>query len=378
MSSVFVGTDSQCGVGPDPAVQCPIPVELRSTARGVAGRTQTWNEPVRDGHFDCPAIPGEDPSTAGLIGRSLAWREVLRAARRVASTETTVCLHGESGTGKEVVARFIHASSPRRRGPFVAINCAALPEHLVESELFGYDRGAFTGATQSKPGHIELAAGGSLFLDEITDMPPATQAKLLRILQEREFRRLGGTQIIKANVRVIAATNRDLRAAVADGTFRADLFYRLFVFDIHIAPLRDRADDILALSEAFLHEIERSLGRPPSRISRNARQALADYDWPGNVRELRNVLERAAILADGGLIASEHLSLGPGRALPVTEVHVGPPEATPAGSPDFPSVERTMIARALHAARFNKSQAAKTLGLTRAQLYVRLKRHGLA
>src|SRR5207253_9592111 len=243
------------------------------------------------------------------VGQSEEWKDVLRQATQVAETETTVLLSGESGTGKEVVARFIHRASPRRGGPFVALNCAALPEQLLESELFGYERGAFTGAQQSKPGQIELASGGVLFLDEVSEMSLSAQAKFLRVLQEREFQRLGGTRILKANIRVVAATNRDLRKAVERGAFREDLFYRLQVFDIPIAPLRERPEDILPLCDLFLDEIARSFGRPPAGLSEDARATILRYHWPGNVRELRNALERAAILCDGGLIHGEHLGL---------------------------------------------------------------------
>ena len=187
-----------------------------------------------------------------VVGQSREWTDSLKRATQVAATETTVLLTGESGTGKEVIARFIHRASARKGGPFVALNCAALPEQLLESELFGYERGAFTGAQQSKPGQIELAAGGVLFLDEVSEMSPSAQAKFLRVLQEREFQRLGGTRLLKANVRIVAATNRDLRKSVELGDFREDLFYRLQVFDIRLAPLRERASDILLLSDAFL------------------------------------------------------------------------------------------------------------------------------
>src|SRR3979490_2593449 len=197
-----------------------------------------------------------------VIGQSPEWRQVLTKAAQAAETETTALLQGESGTGKEVVARFIHRASPRKDGPFVAINCAALPAQLLESELFGYERGAFTGAQQSKAGQIELASNGVLFLDEITEMSLSAQAKLLRVLQEHEFQRLGGTRPIKANVRVIAATNRDLRKAVERGTFREDLYYRLQVFEIAIPPLRDRKRDMLPLTDAFLQDLARSFGRP--------------------------------------------------------------------------------------------------------------------
>ena len=247
----------------------------------------------------------ESKTQIRVVGESTEWREVLKKATQVAETDTTVLVTGESGTGKEVVARFIHRASARSRGPFVALNCAALPEQLLESELFGYERGAFTSAQQAKPGQIELAAGGVLFLDEVTEMSLAAQAKFLRVLQEREFQRLGGTRMLKANIRVIAATNRDLRKAVERGDFREDLFYRLQVFDIEIPPLRERAADILPLSEALLQDIGKSFGRPPAGLTRDAREALLRYHWPGNVRELRNALERAAILCEGGLFVKE-------------------------------------------------------------------------
>jgi transcriptional regulator with PAS, ATPase and Fis domain len=316
-----------------------------------------------------------------VVGESSTWRTVLRQATQVASTDTTVLLQGESGTGKEVVARFLHRGSPRQQGPFVAINCAALPEQLLESELFGYERGAFTGATQSKPGQIELAAGGTLFLDEVAEMSPSAQAKFLRVLQEREFQRLGGTKKLRADVRVVAATNRDLAQAIERGTFREDLFYRLNVFGITLPPLRDRADDILPLSDAFLKDIGRGIGRPPAGISREARDALLAYAWPGNVRELRNVLERAAILCQGGLILAEHLGLRDHTPAPAPTPEPAPAVAAvvadaPA-SMELKSMERSMIERALQDARYNKSKAAKLLGLTRTQLYVRLRKYGL-
>src|ERR1700681_4652905 len=236
-----------------------------------------------------------------VVGQSPEWRQVLRKATQVAWTDTTVFLQGESGTGKEVVARFIHRASPRKNGPFVAINCAALPEQLLESELCGYERGAFTGAHQAKAGQIELASTGVLFLDEVSEMSSMAQAKLLRVLQEREFRRLGGTRLVRADVRVIAASNRDLHRAVADGTFREDLFYRLQVFDIRIPPLRERRGDIPLLTDAFLQDFHRSTGCAAAGLTPDALEVLLSYEWPGNVRELHNALERAAILCDGGL-----------------------------------------------------------------------------
>jgi transcriptional regulator with GAF, ATPase, and Fis domain len=321
-----------------------------------------------------------------IVGESTEWRQVLTQATQVAATDTTVLLLGESGTGKEVIARFLHRGSRRKGGPFVAINCAALPEQLLEAELFGYERGAYTGATQSKPGQLEQAAGGTLFLDEVAEMSPSAQAKFLRVLQEREFQRLGGTRVLRADVRVVAATNRNLPRDIANGKFREDLYYRLNVFAIQLPPLRERRADILPLSDAFLIEVGRGLGRPPAGISRDAKQRLLEHHWPGNVRELRNILERAAILCDGGLITADHLSLPTATTLtslspasaPITVVSSTaadpqPPVSPPSG--DLQSMERRMIEEALENARFNKSKAAKALGLTRQQLYIRLRRH---
>jgi transcriptional regulator with PAS, ATPase and Fis domain len=290
---------------------------------------------------------------------------VLKRATQVAATETTVLLSGDSGTGKEVIARFVHRASPRKAGPFVAINCAALPEQLLESELFGYERGAFTGAQQAKPGQIELAAGGVLFLDEVSEMSLSAQAKFLRVLQEREFQRLGGTRLQKADVRVVAATNRDLRKAVDRGAFREDLYYRLHIFDIRLPPLRERPSDIPLLADAFLQDIGRSFGRPPAGLTRDAKDALLHYGWPGNVRELHNALERAVILAEGGLITAAHLSLR----------HDEPPNSP--RTTDLAVVERDTIARVMQEAGGNKSRAADRLGLTRTQLYVRLRKYEL-
>ena len=311
-----------------------------------------------------------------IIGESRPWKEVLEQAAKVAATEATVLLLGESGTGKEVVARFLHRASARRNGLFVALNCAALPENLLESELFGYERGAFTAAMQAKPGLIEQAGEGVLFLDEVGEMALPAQAKFLRVLQEREFQRLGGTRTLKANIRVIAATNRDLRKAVEQRQFREDLFFRLNIFEMRLPPLRNRRDDIPLLCDVFIAEIGRSIGRPPAGISREAQQRLAEYSWPGNVRELRNILERASILADGGLIVAEHLALAPvpGAAnLPTLRCSEISDDSPPVTS-DLKSIEREMIVKALAKARYSKSEAAKALGLTRAQLYTRLKR----
>jgi transcriptional regulator with GAF, ATPase, and Fis domain len=318
-----------------------------------------------------------------VVGHSRQWRDVLAHAARVAHTETTVLLTGESGTGKEVVARFIHQGSRRKHGPFVAINCAALPDQLLESELFGHERGAFTGAVATKPGRIEQATGGVLFLDEVGEMAPAVQAKMLRVLEEREFQRLGGTRASRADIRVVAATNRDLHAAMRRGEFREDLYYRLGVFEIALPPLRHRPEDILDLAEVFLTEIGATVGRPAAGLDSDAKAQLLAYSWPGNVRELRNAIERAVILADGGLIRREHLPVTPLPAAARAPLEATPEEALvsaplPASGISLDEIERSLIVKALAQARHNKTRAAKLLGLTRAQLYSRIDKYGLA
>ncbi len=310
-----------------------------------------------------------------IIGRSPAVREALSRAAKVAPTETTVLLTGESGTGKEIVARAIHHASARADGPFVAVNCAALPEALLESELFGHERGAFTGAERQKPGRFELAAGGTLFLDEVAELTPPVQAKLLRVLQEREFQRVGGTVTLKADVRIVAATNRDLERAVADGRFREDLFYRLNVFAVHLAPLRERGDDVLLLADHFVHTLGARMGKGEPGLSRDAREALIAHSWPGNIRELQNAVERALIVSDGSLITAGQLGITPRREVPSDEAAV--PAAPELPVPSLAEAERQMVADALQKARGNKSRAAKLLGVTRSQLYTRLKRFGL-
>ena len=280
----------------------------------------------------------------------------------MAATDTTVLVSGESGTGKEVVARFIHQASARKSGPFVALNCAALPEQLLEAELFGYERGAFTGAQQAKPGQIELAAGGVLFLDEVSEMSLAAQAKFLRVLQEREFQRLGGTRLLKANIRVVAATNRDLREAVERGDFRGSVLSAAGLRHPH-PPLRERRADILPLSEAFLQELGRSFARPPAGLTGEARGASA-VRLAGERPRMRNALERAAILCEDGLITPQHLSLESTVKL-----------SRRSDTTDLGTMERETIAKVLRVCRWNKSDAARRLGLSRTQLYVRMRRY---
>jgi transcriptional regulator with GAF, ATPase, and Fis domain len=312
---------------------------------------------------------------ARVVGVSSTWKDVLAHVARVAPSETTVLITGESGTGKEIVARLLRQGSPRASRPLVAVNCAALPEHLLESEIFGHERGAFTGAVARKIGRLEQASGGTLFLDEIAELSPVLQAKFLRVLQEREYQRIGGTQVLKADVRVVAATNRDLAAEIARGRFREDLYYRLNVFEIHIAPLRERPDDILPLAQTFLDELSGSMGRSATGISREAREWLLTYAWPGNVRELRNAIERAILLCDGALITRQHLPVASGAE--AGNGRAAGSAAQPFRVGNLEQVERGFIERALEEARGNKAAAARKLGLSRSQLYTRLARHGL-
>jgi transcriptional regulator with GAF, ATPase, and Fis domain len=340
------------------AVEARLSAAAREEARRLEGRLAALTEQLAS------YLGGQRQ----IIGSSKSWRDVLELIAKVAPTDTTVLLTGESGTGKEVVARAIHAASPRAGKPFLAINCAALPEQLLESELFGYERGAFTGALQSRAGKVEQAAEGVLFLDEVAEMSPAVQAKFLRVLQEREFQRLGGSRVQKADVRVVAATNRNLTTALSTGAFREDLFYRLSVFEIALPPLRDRREDILLLAASFVDEIGKTVSRPSAGISKEGREALLAYAWPGNVRELRNAIERAIILADGGLITAEHLP---------AHRSGGGEGAGENGAGRLEEVERRLVENALKDARNNKALAARRLGITRSQLYSRIQRYGI-
>ncbi|RKY60358.1 MAG: hypothetical protein DRP94_00795 [Candidatus Latescibacterota bacterium] len=313
------------------------------------------------------ALLQEKARREGLLvgGRSPAMRKVLELIDKVAPTDATVLVLGESGTGKELVARRIHHTSPRRDKPLVAVHCATFPENLLESELFGYERGAFTGANRRKVGHFEYADGGTIFLDEVGELPASVQAKLLRFLQERQFTRLGGVEPVRVDVRVIAATNRDLEREVREGRFREDLFYRLNVFPIELPPLRERREDIPLLVEHFL----RQRNRPPDVVSPEAMEALLAYDWPGNVRELENVIERALILAGEGRITPDLLPFGRPKAGAKVEL---PDEGV-----NLEEVERELITQALEKAGWNKAKAAKLLGITRRRLYSRMEALGI-
>jgi two-component system response regulator AtoC len=307
-----------------------------------------------------------------IIGESPPMRAIMDTVMRIAPNRSTVLLQGESGVGKDLIARAIHYHSPRRSRPFVKISCTAIPENLMESELFGYEKGAFTGATASKPGKFEQADTGTVFLDEIGDVPLSAQVKLLRVIQEREFERLGGNKTRQVDVRVIAATNADLRKAVADGSFREDLYYRLNVVPIVIPPLRERKQDIPPLVERFLKRYTEEFGSAVSGISQEAMNVLVNYHWPGNVRQLENVIERSVLLSEGTRLEADDVRLdGVPKTSTTSEMQFLPDGMT---LDDF---EKSIIREALRRAGGNKSQAARLLGLSRNALRYRLTQMGI-
>ncbi|HZR28496.1 MAG TPA: sigma-54 dependent transcriptional regulator [Terriglobales bacterium] len=308
-----------------------------------------------------------------VVARSAKMQEVLAMVERVAQTNSTVLLGGESGVGKDLIARAIHEKSRRASGPFIKINSTAIPENLLESELFGYEKGAFTGAAASKPGKFELADKGTLFLDEIGDVPPTTQVKLLRVLQEREFERLGGTRTLKVDVRLIAATNRDLRAALEQGTFREDLYYRLNVVPVDIAPLRERREDIPDLVQLFIARFSAESAKSITGIKPEAMQMLVNYHWPGNVRELQNIVERAAALAHGPVLEASDIHMDAPRA---KSSATGNNNFLPEGM-TLDQWEDEMVREALRRANGNKSHAARLLGISRNTLRYRLSKIGI-
>jgi len=308
-----------------------------------------------------------------IIGRSSAMQEIFATIERVAPTRATVLLAGESGTGKDLIARAIHYHSPRRDRPFVKINCTAIPENLMESELFGYEKGAFTGASSPKPGKFEQADTGTVFLDEIGDVPAAIQVKLLRVLQEREFERLGSNKTRQIDVRVIAATNADLQAALESGEFREDLYYRLNVVPMNMPPVRERKEDIPALAQHFLKKYAADFGGKAATISPEALDALLQYHWPGNVRELENVIERSLILCAGDRLEASDIKLDRISAARSGDV----PGSFLPGGMTLQEHEQDLIRKALAVAKGNKSQAARLLGMTRNALRYRLSQMGI-
>ncbi|MBA3819395.1 MAG: sigma-54-dependent Fis family transcriptional regulator [Deltaproteobacteria bacterium] len=353
--------------------------ENRKLAAQLAEYTGYLNQQLH-GEFDF----------GNIIGESAALREVLSKVEQVAPTASTVLLRGETGTGKELVAHAIHINSPREEKPFVRVNCAALAPGILESELFGHEKGSFTGAMARRPGRFELADGGTLFLDEIGDLPMEIQIKLLRTLQEREFERVGGTETIKVDVRLISATNRNLEQMIEEGEFREDLYYRLNVFPINLPPLRDRLEDLPVLASHFVAKFARQMGQAVQIPEPEAIAKLREYNWPGNVRELENIIERAMILARGAPVSSPHLDFGrravthaanPGGSGPIAAIPAAP---APGISEDGRSLaerllesERKEIIAAVEKSRGNIASASRMLGINRSTLYYRLRKHSL-
>jgi DNA-binding NtrC family response regulator len=328
---------------------------------------------LREENRDLREALGRRYAYANIVAQSDKMQAVLALVERVAPTNSTVLIGGESGVGKDLIARAIHEHSQRSSGPFIKINSTAIPENLLESELFGYEKGAFSGASGTKPGKFELADKGTLFLDEIGDVPGAIQVKLLRVLQDREFERLGGTKTHKVDVRLVAATNRDLRAALEEGTFREDLYYRLNVVAIDIPPLRDRKEDIPALASYFLERYAKESAKPVTGITPKALHKMMEYHWPGNIRELQNIIERGVTLSTGATLDVADIYLDD---LAARSPSGGTPHVLPQGM-TLEQWEDETIREALRRANGNKSQAARALGLSRNALRYRLSKLGV-
>lgn len=329
-------------------------------------------------HSFAASRAGQSDGSRNIIGQSERMREVFRVIEKVADCDSTITIYGESGTGKELVARAIHRNSYRSRKPFIPINCGAIPENLLESELFGHVRGAFTGATAPKPGKFELADGGTIFLDEIGDMSPELQVKLLRVLEEREFERVGGSKSIKVNVRVIAATHRDLGEAIREGSFREDLFYRLHVIPITLPPLRERKSDLPLLVQGFVEEFKMTKRVGVEGVSPEAMGVMMAYEWPGNVRELRNIVERVMILKGKGEILPEDL---PQKLLrkehDITLPNVVISREGICLNTAVSEFEKALILQSLEKTKWVKNKAAKLLHLNRTTLVEKIKRYHL-
>ena len=339
-------------------------VRLRQSAQEERERLLEENKRLRD-------QLKEKFRPSNIVGNSKQMQEVYDQIAQVCKSQTTVMIRGESGTGKELVAHAVHYNSPRAQKPFIRVNCAALPETLVESELFGHEKGAFTGALSTRQGRFEIANGGTIFLDEVGDFSPATQVKLLRVLQEREFERVGGSTPIKTDVRIVAATNRNLEEMIAEGRFRQDLYYRLNVFSIHLPALRERKADILLLADFFVQKYARVNHTSVRRISTPAIDMLMGYHWPGNVRELENCIERAVLVSEDEVLHGFHLPPTLQSAEASGTVTVGPLQTA------LDNIEREMIIEALKTCRGNMAKAARALGLTERLMGLRVKKHGI-
>ncbi|MBX7246323.1 MAG: sigma-54 dependent transcriptional regulator [Candidatus Sumerlaeaceae bacterium] len=348
-----------------------LAIERALSIRKILSENQTLRREVREKY-----------NLDGIVAESPGMRHVLETVRQVAAATTTVLVTGESGTGKELVTRAVHDLSPRRSGPFVAINCAAIPEQLLESELFGHEKGSFTGATERKAGRFEIASGGTLFLDEIGEMSPAIQAKVLRAIETQEIERVGGNKTIKTDIRFIAATNRDLSRAVAEGSFRNDLFFRINVFPIHIPPLRQRREDIVPLAMVFVKKFCAQMGKHLPTLSPKAAEALLAHPWCGNVRELQNQIERAAIMLTGDILTEAHLGIttpNQSQTFPTQNPELRTQNAfvIPDTGFSLEDHERSLLLQALERSRGNKTRAARLLGVSRATLRYRLEKFGL-
>ena len=335
----------------------------------------TWSETDEENRYLRDRIQREDQNSS-IIGQSRALWQVVQLADKVAPTDAAVLLLGESGTGKDLLARTIHNRSMRRDGPFFSVNCAALAENLLESELFGHERGAFTGATETKKGIFEVANNGTLFLDEISETGPSFQARLLRVVQDGQFLRVGGNRHLKTDVRLISSSNRDIQQAIDDGSFRSDLFYRLSGIQIHVPPLRERREDIPLLACHFVEKYANEMRRPVPTIAPEALLLLTNYSWPGNVRELRNTIERALILGQGDVIEAEQLP----KEVTATALAEPEPELSfhiPQTGLRLTDLEKKLVEEALELAEGNQVQAARLLGISRDAFRNRLKKHGL-
>ena len=343
----------------------PKPVdldELKIVLRRVCRRVDLENENIRERNLASDSLFGE------IVGASPPMQAIFKAIRKVSSTDVPVLITGESGTGKELISTAIHKASGRKEGPFIAINCGAIPETLLESELFGHEKGSFTGAAAQRRGRLEYSNGGTLFLDEIGDLAHELQVKLLRFLQEKVIERIGGRQPIPVDGRVIAATNRNLEEAVQAGVFREDLYFRLAVMRIHLPPLRERGDDVILMAEHMLSEFSKELKIPGKRFSKGALEAIRKYDWPGNIREMQNSVKRAIVLVSGNSIKSEDLGLNTGNSQISKTVSLKDARG---------ATERELLSDALRRNSGNISKTAKSLGISRPTLYDLIARHGL-
>ncbi|MEZ4472667.1 MAG: sigma-54 dependent transcriptional regulator [bacterium] len=347
-------------------------IEQRRAREKLERHNEVLREEVEERYHLDPKRPEVDHD---LVGESPAIQRIIETIRRVAGAESTVYIYGESGTGKELVARALHRTSRRKDGPFIKVNCGALAESILESELFGHERGSFTNAHKRKLGRFELADGGTLFLDEIGDISPAIQLKLLRVLQEREFERVGGEETVKVDVRVVSATNRDMRKLVDEGKFREDLFYRLHIVPIELPPLRERATDIGLLAKHFIEKLHRRAGSRARALSPDALEALKRYPWPGNVRELENAIEVALVFADGDRLELKdlpaHISGAPPKDfLPVLQGDQALPDI-------LDGLEKQLILRAFEQANGVKTECARLLGVKTSALYYKLEKYGI-